>query len=316
MPFTLPRGGGPPPLLRILKSNLTIRSRLPVSGSGLYIKGCPFSSHTLLSRLHTSSSTNLGNFGFSRRPGCVDSVTNVHQRCVLGVRLSSTLDEMGRKKEAVKQEHGEDEVVKAEESVEEKKGVKQGHEEDEAVKAKEIEEQIEKFVQEEMKKLVVKENEEADEEPYVRVLKEETAEEYNARFPAIHDIRVKRKCRTSKEDDLGDDGEWDNFKTFVTLQGRKQGNRQPRVWVSFSKGKAMDEIVEVGTMQWPTGKEGASNAELDDREEIQHDIEVMRPLGKYMKFQVVEKTLAKGDRRIWREVVQKRTVDEDKGEGE
>ena len=241
-----------------------------------------------------------------------------------GVRLSSTLNEMGRKKEAVKQEHGGDEAVKSEESVEEKKRVKQGHEEGEAVKAKEIEEQIEKFVAEEMKKLVVKETEEKDEEeykeedeePYVRVIKEETAEEYNARFPAIHDIRVKRKSRTSTEDDLGDECEWDHFKTFVTLQGRKQGDRQPRVWVSFSEGKAMDEIVEVGTMQWPTGKEGATNAELYDDEEIQHDIEFTRPLGKYMKFQVVEKTLAKGDRRIWREVVQKRTVDEDKGEGE
>ena len=242
---------------------------------------------------------------------------------MLGVRLSSTLDEMGRKKEAVKQEHGGDEAVKAEESVEEKKGVTQGHEEYEAVKAKKMEEQIDKLVQEEMKKLFAKDEEEdgeefeeEDEEPYVRVPKEETPEEYNARFPAIHEIRVKRKSRTSKEDDLGDDCEWDSFKTFVTLQGRKQGNRQPRVWVSFSQGKAMDEIVEVGTMQWPTGKEGATNATLYDREEVQHDIEFTRPLGKYMKFQVVEKTLEKGDRRIWREVVQKRAVDEDKGEGE
>ena len=275
MSFAVHRGGRSSPLLRILKGNLTIRPRLPVSATGPYVKTYSLSSHAVLSRLPTPGSTNMRNFGVARRPGCVESVTNMHRRCMQGVRLGSTLDEAGTKKE----------------------GVKQKSEKDEAIKAEEAEEELDEDM-----------DEEVDEE-----FEEETEENYKARFPAIHDIEVKRKS------DKGDGFEVDFFKAYVFLQGRKQGWRKPRVWVSFS-GDRLPE--EVASMQWPTGKEGATNVTLFDWEEGKHDVSFrwpMPPPGDMMKYQVVEKTLVKGSRRIWREVIQKgegELIHGDKGKGE
>ena len=135
----------------------------------------------------------------------------------------------------------------------------------------------------------------------------ETEEHYKARFPAIHNIMVRRKTGQGHEDE--------HFKTYVTLQGRKHGWRKPRVWVSFS-GDTLPE--EVASLEWPTGKEGATKATVFDWEENQHDLKFKWPLGRLMRFQVTEKTLVRGDRRIWREVIQKGdvVVGDEKGEGD
>ena len=199
---------------------------------------------------------------------------SMYRPCMQGVRLSSTLDGAGTQENGVKQGHGEDEVVKVKEAVEKKTGVKQGHGEDEAVTLEEAVEEVE----------------EKD--------AGETEEDYKARFPAIHEIEVKKKGQKGKGDD------WEMVKAFVTLQGRKQGGYQPRVWVSFSEVEPMEEVV---ALEWPTGKEGATKGELFDQVELKHDVKFDWPLGEFMKYQVVEKTLKKGDRRIWREVIQKRT---------
>ncbi|KAM0799396.1 hypothetical protein BDR22DRAFT_855214 [Usnea florida] len=272
--FALPRGGRSFSLPRILKSNLNIRPCLPVSGSGLYIKTSSLSSHAVLSRLPTPGSTNMNNFGVARRPGSVESVTNMHRRRMQGVRLGSTLEEAGTKKE----------------------GVKQVLEKKEAIKAEEVDEEVDEDVDEEM-----------DEN-----FEEETEENYKARFPAIHDVTVTRKT------DKGDGFEADFLKAYVFLEGRKQGWRKPRVWVSFSGDKLPEEVA---SMQWPTGKEGATKVTLDDWEEGKHDLRFRWPMPPEggMEFQVVEKTLVKGNRRIWREVIQKgegELVDGGKGKGE
>ena len=307
MSFTLPQGRGPSPLLRILKSNLTIRPRLPVSRSGLYIKSSSFSSHAVLSRLRTASSTDLGNIGVSRRPGCVDSDARMHRQCMQGVRLSSTVDGAGTEKEAVKQEVGQDEAVKTEEALKAEESVKmeEALKAEEAVKMEEAKDAIDE----------VYDNDYFEEETgndWKKEVPEETEEEYKARFPAIHDIIVKQK--TGK----GDVVKKNFFKAYLTLQGRKQHGRKPRVWVSLSDSE--DRIpADVAELEWPTGKEGVTKATIFDWEENSHDLRFLKPMSKGMEFQVVEKTLLKGDRRIWREVVQKGEdglIDGDKEKGE
>ena len=284
MSFTLSRGRSPSPILRVLKTNLTIRSRLPVSGSSLYIKNSPFSSHAVLSRLPTPGSSNAGNIGVSRRPRCVDSVTNMHRQCMLGVRLNSTLDEAATEKKAVKQSSNQDEAPKAEDAEEET---------DEETDDEDFEEETEEEAQKDWNKDV----------PV------ETVKNYKNRFPRIHDITVKCKTGQKDKEDVFDEF----FKAYVTLQGRKQNGRKPRVWVSFSEDMIPQEVAE---MEWPTGKEGATKTTLCDWEENQHDLRVKWPVGKLMEFQVMEKVLVKGNRKIWREVVQKGgvIVDDEKGE--
>ena len=228
----------------------------------------------------------MGNLGVARRTGCVGSVFDMYRQCMQGVRLSSTLDEAGSEKEGEKQDHGKDKAMKAEEAKEE--------------------------VDEEMDEEFEEDTEEGEQD-WKKNVPIETEENYKARFPAIHDITVKRKTGPQGK---GEAVEEKFFKTYVTLQGRKQGWRKPRVWVSFD-GDMLPE--EVASMEWPTGKEGATKATILDWDETQHDLKFRWPLGKFMEFQVTEKTLVKGDRKIWREVIQKGEgglTDGDKGEGE
>ena len=286
MSFTLPRGGGPPPILRILKSNITIRPRLPVNGSGLYIKSFSFSSHAVLSRLRTSNSTNQGKFGVSRRPGCVNFVTDMHRQCMQGVRLSSTLDEAVTEKEGTKQERAKDEATKVE--------------------------QAEKEADEETHEEVAENLEEEAQQDWDKAVPVETDDEYKARFPAIHDIVVKRITGEKGKEDV----EKSLTKAYLTLHNRKHNGRKPRVWVSISEEKIPADIAG---LEWPAGKQGVTKATILDWEESGHDLKFKWPLGKFMEYQVVEKTLVKGNRRIWREVVQKRkgdVADGDKGEKE
>ena len=203
-----------------------------------------------------------------------------------GVRLSSTLDEAGTDKE---QGHGKDDTVKAEEAKEEA---------DEETDEEETDEEA------------TEETEEEAEPDWDKDLPKETEDGYKARFPAIHDIIVKRK--TSK----GDVVQEDFLKAYLTLQGRKQHGRKPRVWVSISEEKIPADVAE---LEWPTGKEGVTKATIFDWDESGHDLKFKWRLGKFMEFQVLEKTLVKGNRRIWREVVQKGDrglVDGDKTEKE
>ena len=196
----------------------------------------------------------------------------MHRQSMQGVRLNSTSNEAGT----------------------EKKVVKQGLEKDEAVKAEESEE-------------------ETDEESEEKLGEEamETVKKYKARFPAIHDITVRRKTGQKGKETVFEEN---SFKTCVTLQGRKKDGRKPRVWVSFSEDKIP---AEVASMQWPTGREGATKATLFDYEEVQHDMRCEWPMGDLMEFQVTEKTLVKGDRKIWREVIREGgLIYDDSEEGE